>query len=185
MISPVTNCLTLERNATLSFNCKSISVHNNVNILPNFLIMSLEKALGLTTQIKLSLPRWPSETMSAVTCDDLNPQVILRQLYLQKNLLARWLGVFLYADSLDLSLYLVLCFSCPVLTLSCTLTRSMAWVTSKFMQWCQKYCTWLSGFTSIQNDPCIPDIILQVSSNGAVSLENCYRQTDTIKDLVQ
>lgn len=41
----------------LSFNCKSISVHNNVNILPNFLIMSLEKALGLTTQIKLSLPR--------------------------------------------------------------------------------------------------------------------------------
>lgn len=47
--TPVISCLKLGRNSVLYFNCKSISVHNNVKILAKFLIMSLEEALGLVT----------------------------------------------------------------------------------------------------------------------------------------
>lgn len=47
--SPVISYLKLERNAMLYFNCRCISVYNNVKILAKCLIMSLEEVLDLVT----------------------------------------------------------------------------------------------------------------------------------------
>lgn len=47
--SPVMSCLKLKRSAMLYFNCRSISVHNNVKVLSKCLIMSLVEALDLVT----------------------------------------------------------------------------------------------------------------------------------------
>lgn len=55
--SPVISYLKVERNAVLYFNCRSISVHNNVKILAKCLIMSLGGSVRLTQIHKLSLPR--------------------------------------------------------------------------------------------------------------------------------
>lgn len=141
--SPIISYLKLERNAMLYFNCRSISVHNNVKILAKCLIIRLEEALDLVTYTNwIELAKVTFKNLLniwVVTCDDLKPQVILIQLYSQKNLLLRWLELFLYANSLHLYVSLVYCSSCPILALSYTMTWSMAWVTSQFLQQYQNY----------------------------------------------
>lgn len=93
-----------------------------------------------------------------VTCDDLKPQIILVQLYSQKNFLVRWLELFLYANSLNFYFALVLCSSYPVLALSHTVTWEYGLSNLSVSAAVPKLCPWLSGCTSKQNDLYIPDI---------------------------
>lgn len=54
--SPIVTCVKLEMSAVLDFNCRSISVHNNVTrkILAKFLVMSLEEVLPLNELAKIT-----------------------------------------------------------------------------------------------------------------------------------
>jgi len=94
-------------------------VHNNVKIVAKCLTVSLEEALDLVTHTnwtdlaKVAFKNFLN--LEVVTCNDLKPQVILIQLYSQKNLLVRWLELFLHADGLNLYFSVVLCSSCAAL----------------------------------------------------------------------
>lgn len=150
----------------LYFNCRCISVYNNVKILAKCLIMSLEEALDLVTCMNWACQGDLQTHTEHMSSDVWWPQTTSHSstTLLTEEIFGKVAGAVLLC-SLNFYFSLVLCSSCPVLAPSHTVTWEYDLSNLSVSAAVPKLCPWLSGFTSKQNDLYIPDITAPSSIN--------------------